>query len=238
MQSHQRMFSRSTAILAALGVAAAISGCGGGGGGVTVVPGSPATPANVVVVSDAANSRVVVKWNISGGATNYKIFRTPPLPAAPALAKPHIAATGGGLIGSSSQAEYDDTAVQDGIAYTYQVAASNSSGDSPESEGVTVTYRAAPSITINPAIPNLLPGGTATFTAAVAGITGANANAVTWSVQEGATGGTITQGGVYTAPASVGTYHVVAISQADPTKQAVATVLVGTSNGSTTVTVQ
>lgn len=237
MQFQQRRLSRSTLSMAVFGAALLLGGCGGGGGKVTVIPGSPATPANVLAASDAAGSRVVVKWDLMPGAANYKIFRTPPQSAAAALAKPRIS-QGLALIGSSAQGEYDDTAVQDGILYTYQVAASNTSGDSALSAGVSVTYQAAPGISINPVIPSLLPGGTTTFTATVTGLSGPNAGAVVWSVQEGVAGGSITPGGVYTAPPTVGTYHVVAVSQADPTRQAVATVLVGTSNGSTTVTVQ
>ena len=64
---------------------------------------------------------------------------------------------------------------------------------------------------------------TTTFTAAV---TGTSNTAVTWSVSEGSAGGTITSAGVYTAPATAGTYHVVATSQADTTKTKTATVTV------------
>ena len=52
--------------------------------------------------------------------------------------------------------------------------------------------------------------------------------AVTWSVQEGAPGGSVTAAGVYTAPGTAGTYHLVATSQADATKSATATVTVAT----------
>jgi hypothetical protein len=90
---------------------------------------------------------------------------------------------------------------------------------------VTVSVRAGlvsmVSISISPASVTLAPGGTQAFTATV---TGASNTAVTWSIQEGAAGGTITSGGSYTAPAAAGTYHVVATSQADPTKSATATV--------------
>ena len=53
----------------------------------------------------------------------------------------------------------------------------------------------------------------ATFTATV---TGTSNGAVTWSVQEGAAGGSVTTAGVYTAPQAAGTYHVVAASVAAP----------------------
>ena len=51
-----------------------------------------------------------------------------------------------------------------------------------------------------------------------------------WSVQEGASGGTIDATGRYTAPTAAGTYHVVATSVADPTKTDAAVVRVSTAN--------
>jgi hypothetical protein len=64
-------------------------------------------------------------------------------------------------------------------------------------------------------------GGSLSYLATVMGL--ANTE-VTWSVQEGATGGYITSSGVYTAPNAVGTYHVVATSVADATESATAVV--------------
>jgi hypothetical protein len=51
---------------------------------------------------------------------------------------------------------------------------------------------------------------------------------VTWSVQE-ASGGTISAAGLYTAPLTSGTYHVVATSRADTTRTGTATVTVSAS---------
>lgn len=62
-----------------------------------------------------------------------------------------------------------------------------------------------------------------TFTANVSGTTN---RSVTWSVQEGSAGGSITSSGVYTAPPSAGTYHVLATSQASPTTRAAVAVTV------------
>ena len=59
-------------------------------------------------------------------------------------------------------------------------------------------------------------------------MTGATNTAATWSVLEGASGGTITAGGVYTAPRTAGTYHVVATSAADGSRTASAAVTVAT----------
>jgi fibronectin type 3 domain-containing protein len=81
-------------------------------------------------------------------------------------------------------------------------------------------------VAIAPQVVNLGTGGQAQFSASVSG----NSNiTVVWSVQEGANGGTITQGGAYTAPGSAGTYHVLASSQADPSRGGSATVVVSAS---------
>ena len=72
------------------------------------------------------------------------------------------------------------------------------------------------SVFITPWNVSLWTGGTQAFTATV---TGSTNTAVTWSVVE-TTGGTITTTGVYTAPATAGTFHVQAISAADATKSA------------------
>jgi WD40 repeat protein len=49
---------------------------------------------------------------------------------------------------------------------------------------------------------------------------------VTWSVQEGAAGGSISAGGLYTAPTAAGTFHLVATSNANPKLSATAPVAV------------
>ena len=61
------------------------------------------------------------------------------------------------------------------------------------------------------------------FTATVSGTTNGS---ITWSVQEGAAGGTIDTAGNYTAPTTPGTYHVIARSTASSTAAATATVIV------------
>lgn len=50
--------------------------------------------------------------------------------------------------------------------------------------------------------------------------------AVTWRVQEGAAGGTVSGTGLYTAPATGSTYHVGAVSVADPTAAATTAITV------------
>jgi len=87
---------------------------------------------------------------------------------------------------------------------------------------VTVTSGAVVGITLSPTSASINTGGTQTF---IATVTGSANTAVSWSVQE-STGGAVTTGGVYTAPTTPGTYHVIATAQADTTKTAVATVSV------------
>jgi hypothetical protein len=87
---------------------------------------------------------------------------------------------------------------------------------------VTITPLAV-TVTVSPSSATVAVGGTKQFTATVAN---AANTAVTWSVQEGAAGGTVSAAGLYTAPATPGTYHVVATSVQDPTKSGSATVTV------------
>lgn len=79
------------------------------------------------------------------------------------------------------------------------------------------------SVTASPKTALVQTGLTATFTATVVN---SNDSAVSWTVAEGAAGGTVSSSGVYTAPATAGTYHVVASAHADETKKDGATVTV------------
>jgi hypothetical protein len=62
----------------------------------------------------------------------------------------------------------------------------------------------SPTFTLLPEAANVLQGGTQQFATDVD---------VTWTVHEGAAGGSITSAGLYTAPASAGWFHVVATRQ-------------------------
>ncbi len=76
--------------------------------------------------------------------------------------------------------------------------------------------RGAPApLAVSPASVNLPPGAPQRFSATVA---------VTWSLPEGA--GSITEAGEYIAPATPGTYHVMATSKTEPMQTAIATVTV------------
>lgn len=93
----------------------------------------------------------------------------------------------------------------------------------PTTVVITVQKAEEVSISIDPPSIQLSSGGTQQFTAKVGGTTNTG---VTWSIQEGNAGGKITQDGLYTAPATSGSYHVIASSVADPGKSAAAAVTV------------
>ncbi len=79
-------------------------------------------------------------------------------------------------------------------------------------------------VVVQPSTAGVLPGGAQAFTAQVSGV---RDQAVAWSVQEGDAGGRIDATGGYTAPATPGTYHVVATSVAAPDHAGSAVVVVG-----------
>lgn len=79
-------------------------------------------------------------------------------------------------------------------------------------------------VTLSPGSVNLDACEQTSFSALVTGSSNAG---VVWSVQEGDAGGTISAGGVYTAPSAAGTYHVIATSSADATRSVAGTVTVG-----------
>jgi hypothetical protein len=104
------------------------------------------------------------------------------------------------------------------------VATSQADTTKNGSATVTVTANPAPAlaISINPTTAALDACKAAVFTATV---TNSTNTAVSWSVTE-AGGGTVLNG-IYTAPQTAGTYHVVARSVADTTKTVQGTITVG-----------
>jgi hypothetical protein len=80
-------------------------------------------------------------------------------------------------------------------------------------------------VSVAPKSASVLVGASTSFTASVTGTSTGQSTAVTWSVQESG-GGTVDSSGQYTAPASAGSYHVLATSVADTSKNASALVVV------------
>ena len=103
-------------------------------------------------------------------------------------------------------------------AGTYTVVATSIADPSKSgSAAVTVSLSGGVSVSVSPTSVALLFAEQQQFTAYVSGT---GNTAATWS----ASGGTVTTAGLYTAPSLAGTYTVTAVSVADPTKSAFATV--------------
>lgn len=89
--------------------------------------------------------------------------------------------------------------------------------------GTVVEPPADSAVTVEPAAAALAPQSTLALEAVVSG---AIPPAVTWSVEGGASAGSVSAAGVYTAPATPGTYRVLARSVAAPEQFGVATITV------------
>jgi len=104
--------------------------------------------------------------------------------------------------------------------HTYTVTAA-SVADVSKKDTAMVTVIAPVSVSVVPKTVYLIPGGTQAFFGAAAGGTTGN-RAVTWT----ASGGSISQDGLFTAPTANGTYTVTATSLADTSKNDTAIVTV------------
>ena len=106
------------------------------------------------------------------------------------------------------------------VAGTFTVTATSAADSSKSASAIiTVSQPAQVAISVSPSTVSLQSGAQQQFGASVSGTSN---TAVTWS----ASGGTVSTSGLYVAPSTVGTYAVTAVSAADPTKSASATVSV------------
>ena len=109
-------------------------------------------------------------------------------------------------------------------AGTFRVIAKSSAGPA-DTSSVTITAPAPPTVTkidVTPATASLQTGKTKQFSASATMSDGStdSSPSVTWS----ATGGTITQAGLYTAGQNAGTFRVIAKSQAGPADTSTVTI--------------
>lgn len=88
-------------------------------------------------------------------------------------------------------------------------------------------------VSVSPKTANLAPAATQQFTATVSG---SGDSDVSWTVDE-SNGGTVSTAGLYTAPATAGTFHVRATSQTSPSASDTAVVTVSGGSGGVTVTI-
>lgn len=180
---------------------------------ISVTPAAAAPAAGTKVQFSAAvqgtTSNDAVSWTATTGT----------ITAAGLYTAPTAATTG--TVTATSMADPTKSA-----SAVVTVSATSSSGNPPSNpSGPAVT-----SVTVSPATASSVTGGTLSFTASVQGST--TNKTVTWH----AALGTITAAGAYTAPAKAGTDTVTAVSVADTTKSAVATVAVTAANNQPSVT--
>lgn len=88
----------------------------GQGGGETI----PLTPADLSTIATNPTS-VSLTWTAASGATGYRVYR------------------GGGLLGSTSNADWLDTGLNPATSYSYTVASYNSAGESAQSAPALAT---------------------------------------------------------------------------------------------------
>jgi Bacterial Ig-like domain (group 2) len=122
------------------------------------------------------------------------------------------------------------TAPRDAYGGPFNISATSKAV--PNAVGTSAVTILPPQVAVTPAIVTLPPSATEAFTATVSGVTNTNVN---WTVSE-AGGGSISNSGLYHAPATTGFYHAIATSVADTTLSGSATVTVSTSSASFTPT--
>lgn len=181
------------------------------GGAAPTVPAAPTS-----LTATPSTGAVTLSWTAVTGATGYEVSR------ATASAGPFTKLT------SAPQAAttYRDGAASAGSTYWYRVAAVNAAGTGPASAVVSAAVPAPPAVVTVAVAPAAAALDACAKTKLTATVSGAADASVTWSVQEGAAGGSIDATGTYTAPTSAGTYHVVARSNASTTAAATATVTI------------
>ncbi|HWC18604.1 MAG TPA: kelch repeat-containing protein [Terriglobales bacterium] len=94
---------------------------------------------------------------------------------------------------------------------TFHVVASSQASSSQSAQAVVTVQQA--SVSVSPSADVLGIAGVRPFFASVIGALNQN---VIWSVLEGASGGSITSDGLYTAPGSTGNFHAVAMAAVNP----------------------
>jgi hypothetical protein len=113
--------------------------------------------------------------------------------------------------------------VAEGTFHVRAVSVASSKSSASSVVRVKKGAAATVSVAVDPASATVPAGGTQVFAAAVAGTTN---RTVTWTIQQGSSCGSVSSGGVYTAPNAGATCTVVATSDADTTKSGSATVTV------------
>ena len=176
-----------------------LPGCGGGDGGGGTEPVTIfVSPPSADVIQGATQPFTATVNGTSNSAVNWIVQEA-----------------GGGSITSAGVYTAPNTSGAFHVIATSQADPTRSS---------TAVANVPPvSISLNQTAVTIDVGNQFTF---VANVIGTLNTAVSWSIQEGASGGSITSSGIYTAPGTHGTFHVIATSQADTTRHVTGTVMV------------
>jgi streptogramin lyase len=124
---------------------------------------------------------------------------------------------------SASQLAISLTSGDLATAGTFPVVVTNPAPGGGVSNSESFIVANVSGVTISPSSVTLAGLGTQQFTATW---TGQGSAYWEWTVEEGTSGGTISNTGLYTAPSTSGTYHVVAVDGLDSSQSATATVTV------------
>jgi Immunoglobulin I-set domain/Heparinase II/III-like protein len=207
-------------LLAVLSGGLFLSGCAGvtSAGSNTKSNGTSAPPS---ITAQPVSANVVV-----GQTATFFVATTGTAPLSYQWQKNNTAISGGT---SSTYTTPPTTASDNGALY--RVVVSNSAGSATSTAAtLNVSGAAGVAVQLNPNSSTVSVGSTQQFAATV---TGTSNVAVTWAVSgagcSGAACGTISGGGLYTAPASVpspATFSLTATSVADPTKSASANITI------------
>lgn len=164
-----------------------LTGCGGGGGG----GGSSDLPTSLQIVGGAATVA-------RGGVALFSVAKTG---GNGGTARWSVVPPGGGTISSDGRYTAPNT---DGV-YTIRVTLAERESLSATRTVMVGAGDFATGITLTPTTASLAPGGTQPFAAVK---TGGSQGTVVFSVEPATGGGTIDVSGLYTAPATPGTYTV------------------------------
>jgi hypothetical protein len=190
-------FVRAGLCITALGLALACGG--GGGGGNTNNPPAPVVSVSISPPSGAVNTGASIPFTATvTGSSNTAVTWT-------------VTGAAGGTVSGSGL--YTAPMALASASATATVEA-RSAADTSKAATAVVTVNRVVAVSISPSVtPSIGASTTFQFSAQVSGATDTS---VTWAVEGGAPNGTITQAGLYTAPAAAGTYTVRATSLADP----------------------
>jgi subtilase family serine protease len=175
--------------------------------------GSSANTVTATITAPSANETVASGTNVAftGSATDSSSSAT--------LTYAWTFGDGGTGTGTTTSHTYSNTGSSN-TAETVTLKVTDNTGVSGSAtRTITVTPVPAVAVAITPTSATVNTGANQQFTATVTGTTN---TAVTWTTS----GGTVTSAGLYTAPATIGSYTVTATSAADTTKKATATVTV------------